>query len=261
MRVLILGGTGEARALADRLATAPGLDVVSSLAGRLSDPTLPAGRVRVGGFGDVEGLQRFLVAEGIDRVIDATHPFATRITAHAMAAAAATGVPLVVLRREGWSERPGDRWRRVASITEAAAVTAAEPVPGPGEDATVLLTVGRRDVTAFAGDFRHRYVVRSIEEPGGPLPPHHALVLARGPFTVAGERTLLRRFGVTCLVTRDSGGELTGAKLVAARELGIAVVLVARPPLPAAVPQVATVDAAAAWLTSEPGTAGPARSS
>jgi precorrin-6A/cobalt-precorrin-6A reductase len=254
VRVLLLGGTGEARALAERLAGRPGLDVVSSLAGRLTEPRLPPGRVRVGGFDGVDGLRRLLVDGGIDRVIDATHPFAARITAHAVAATSATGVPLVVLRRPGWDPVPGDRWRRAASAAEAATIAAAGP------EGAVLLTVGRRDVAVFAGDGRHRYVVRSIEPVQGPLPPRHVLVLDRGPFTVEGERALLRRFTVSLLVTRDSGGGLTAAKLAAARELGVTVVLVERPPLPAGVPVVATVAGADAWLT-DPGTGHAPRSS
>ncbi|HEY6795104.1 MAG TPA: cobalt-precorrin-6A reductase [Kineosporiaceae bacterium] len=249
MRVLVLGGTGEARSLAERLAGHPDLDVVSSLAGRLREPRLPPGRLRIGGFGDVEGLRRTLLDDGIDRVIDATHPFAARITAHAVAATRAAGVPLAVLRRPSWRQVAGDRWQRVASTAEAAAAAAAGP------DGTVLLTLGRRDVVAFAGDDRHRYVVRSIEPVQGPLPPRHEVVLGRGPFPVDRERALLRRYAVALLVTRDSGGELTAAKLVAARELGVPVVLVERPPLPTGVTVAETVDDAEAWLTSDRGTA------
>jgi precorrin-6A/cobalt-precorrin-6A reductase len=249
VRVLILGGTGEARTLAGRLAARPGLEVVSSLAGRLALPRLPTGQVRVGGFGDVAGLERFLVTERIDRVVDATHPFATRITSHAAAATATAGVPLVVLRRGGWLASPGDRWHRVTSVTAAAAAVARQP-----EGSSVLLTVGRRDVAAFASDARHRYVVRSIEAPAVALPGRHELVLDRGPFTVEGERGLLQRFRVTLLVTRDSGGDLTAAKLIAARELGVPVVLIERPPPPAGAAIVTTIGDAEAWLTAGQGT-------
>ena len=242
MRVLILGGTGEGRALAERLAGRPGVEVISSLAGRLARPVLPAGQVRIGGFGAEAGLRRYLMAEGIERVIDATHPFAARITAGAVTACSAAGVPLLVLRRAGWVERPGDRWQRVGSVAAAAALVAARP---PG---TVLLTVGRRDAAAFADDAAHRYVVRSVDPPAGPLPPRHVLVPARGPFTPDGERALLRQHRVTVLVSRDSGGPATAAKLVAAGEAGVPVVLIDRPPLPGGAVTVATLDDALAWL-------------
>jgi precorrin-6A/cobalt-precorrin-6A reductase len=201
----------------------------------------------VGGFGDVDGLARFLASERIDRVVDATHPFATRITAHAVTACARVCVPLLVLRRGGWPEHPGDRWQRVTSVTQAAATVAAVP---PG---AVLLTIGRRDIAAFAEDPTHHYVTRSIDPPTGRLPPRHAAVLGRGPFTPEGERSLLLEHAVTVLVTRNSGGSMTAAKLGAARDLGLPVIMIEQPALPPGVPSAATLEGARAWLASAHG--------
>jgi precorrin-6A/cobalt-precorrin-6A reductase len=237
-RVLVLGGTGEARELAARLAGRPGLEVVSSLAGRTSDPRRPPGRTRVGGFGGAAGLAGWLAAERIGAVVDATHPFATAMTEAAVTATARLGVPLLVLRRPGWTAGPGDNWRRVPSLAAAAA-----DLPGQ----RVLLTVGRGEVRAFAADQDRWYLIRSVEIPGPPLPPRAQVVAARGPFTVADELVLMRRHGIDVVVTRDSGGAQTSAKLAAARQLGLPVVMVDRPPAPA-VPTVATVTDAVAWL-------------
>ena len=237
--MLVLGGTAEARALAAELHRR-GVPFVSSLAGRVSNPALPVGEVRIGGFGGVDGLARYLAQERITHVVDATHPFAATMTAHA--ARACHEVPLVVLRRAGWTPRPGDRWARVPSITVAAERAAAA---GPG---TVFLTTGRRDLGAFAGDDRHEYLIRTVDPPAGPAPPRTTLLLARGPYTVDGERALMREHGVRLLVTKDSGGELTVAKLDAARELGLPVVVVDRPPLPDGVRAVETVEAVLSQL-------------
>jgi precorrin-6A/cobalt-precorrin-6A reductase len=235
MRVLLLGGTGEARRLAARLT--PEHDVISSLAGRVAAPALPAGRTRVGGFGGTDGLAAWLATERIDAVVDATHPFAAEITAAAVTATARTGVPLLVLRRPGWTEAPGDDWRRVPSLAAAA-----EP---PGE--RVFLTTGRDGLPVFAGDVRRWFLVRSVDPPPPPLPPRSTVLLARGPYTVDGELELMRHHAVDVLVTKDSGGEMTAAKLTAARLLGLPVVMVDRPPMPPA-PAVATVEEAEAWL-------------
>ena len=187
MRVLILGGTGEARELAAELVAA-GVDVLSSLAGRVRQPRLPDGPVRVGGFGGAEGLAAFLRAEQITAVIDATHPFAGAITANAAQAAAQAGVPLLVLRRPEWEAAPS--WDLVADIGAAAAAVRA----WPGE--SVFLTTGRRDLGVFAADHRHRFLVRAVDPPDGPVPPRMTLVLDRGPYTVAGESALMREHGV-----------------------------------------------------------------
>jgi precorrin-6A/cobalt-precorrin-6A reductase len=241
VRVLVLGGTGEARALASRLVDA-GVDVVSSLAGRVQRPALPAGAVRIGGFGGPDGLARYLRAERITAVVDATHPFAATITANAAAAARTTGVPLLVLRRPGWHLDPS--WQQAADI--AAAATAVREWPGE----SVFLTTGRRDLHVFAGDDRHRFLVRTVDPPDGPTPPHMTLLLDRGPYTVDGERALMREHGVGLLVTKDSGGTMTAAKLQAAAELSVPVLVVRRPPVPPGSDVVSTVDAAVEWLSS-----------
>ena len=239
--MLLLGGTAEARELAAALA-ARGVSFVSSLAGRVSDPALPVGDVRMGGFGGVEGLRRYLQDEAVTHVVDATHPFAATMTAHAVAAV--VDRPLIVLRRPGWVERPGDRWRRVPSI-EVAAARVAAAAPG-----TVFLTTGRRDLAAFAGDRGHHYLVRTVDPPAGPTPPRMTLLLDRGPYTLEGELALMRQQDVHLLVTKDSGGPLTVAKLDAARELELPVIVVDRPPLPAGVTAVETVEAVLSQLGS-----------
>jgi precorrin-6A/cobalt-precorrin-6A reductase len=239
--ILILGGTGDARRLAIALADRPGLRVVSSLAGRAADPILPPGEVRIGGFGGVPGLVEWLLASRPDAVVDATHPFAAQMTGHAIAATGATGVPLLVLRRPGWTAGPGDTWHRVPSVAAAAAA-----LPGLGE--RVFLTTGRQGLAAFAGLDEHWFLVRSVDPPGTPSPARMRVLLDRGPFTLDGERALLREHRIDVLVTKDSGGDATAAKLVAAREVRVPVVMVDRPPLPAGVRAVPTVDAALAWL-------------
>ncbi|MCW2495220.1 cobalt-precorrin-6A reductase [Jatrophihabitans sp.] len=242
MRLLLLGGTGEARALAAALLPR-GIEVVSSLAGRVTNPALPVGEVRIGGFGGVDGLVEHLGREAIDAVVDATHPFAATITRNAAAAAHLTGVPLLVLRRPGWSD-PDGSWTRVPDIEAAAALAAAAP---PG---TVFLTTGRRDLAAFAADAGHAYLARAVDPPETAMPPHTTVLLARGPYRVDDETALLHEHAVSLLITKDSGGAMTAAKLSAARALGVPVVVVDRPPLPPGVEAVDTVDAAARWVLS-----------
>lgn len=237
--VVILGGTAEARALAARLAARPGLRVVSTLAGRVREPRLPAGEVRVGGFGGPEGLAAWLLAERVDALVDATHPFAERISASAAAATRAARVPAVLLRRPGWTPGPGDDWHPVGSLAEAAAV-----LPALGE--RVFLTTGRQGLAAFAGS-RLWFLVRCVDPPDPPLPARSEVLLARGPYTVDGELDLMRTHRIDVLVTKESGGELTVAKLTAARVLGRPVVMVRRPP-PPDVPVVETVEEALSWL-------------
>jgi precorrin-6A/cobalt-precorrin-6A reductase len=237
-RVLLLGGTGEARRLAEEL-VADGVDVVSSLAGAVADPVLPAGEVRVGGFGGAEGLAAWLGGQRVSAVVDATHPFAAGITANAAAACAAAGVPLLRLQRPGWAPGPGDDWRWVDTLEEAA-----DAVAGFGH---VFLTTGRRGLAAFAG-LTGEVLLRTVDPPEPPLPPRTTVVLERGPFALDDERALLREHEVDVLVTKDSGGGMTAAKLVAARERGIPVVVVRRPPVPPGVPVVATVEEALTWV-------------
>ncbi|MFC0528432.1 cobalt-precorrin-6A reductase [Phytohabitans kaempferiae] len=236
-RLLILGGTGEARALAARAA---GWQVVTSLAGRVRDPRLPEGGVRVGGFGGPDGLAAWLVRERVGAVVDATHPFASRISASAVAATRATGVPLLALHRPGWVAEPGDDWRRVPSVEAAAAA-----LPGLGSRA--MLTTGRQSLAAFAG-LPLLFLVRTVDPPAPPLPARHHLLLDRGPYTVEGEAELMREHAIDVLVTKDSGGTMTAAKLVAARRRGIPVVMVDRPALAEGVARVSTVEEAVEWL-------------
>lgn len=231
--ILILGGTGEARELASRV------PAVSSLAGRVSNPALPAGEVRIGGFGGVDGLARWLRDNGVSAVVDATHPFARQITANAFEACERVGVPLVILRRPGFTPQPG--WHWVDSVAGAARDL-------PGE--RVFLTTGRQDLAEFAA-CPQWFLARMVEPPEPPMPHRIEVLLSRGPFTVDGELELMRSRGIDVLVTKDSGGSMTSAKLEAARQLGVPVVVVRRPPLPPA-EVVADVDAAVSWL----GTAG-----
>jgi precorrin-6A/cobalt-precorrin-6A reductase len=244
VRLLILGGTGEARELAAALSARPRLSVVSSLAGRVGDLRLPAGDVRIGGFGGAAGLAAWLRTERVDAVVDATHPFAARMTSSAIEASRSAGVPLLVLRRPGWEPVPGDRWHWVDSLSEAAAALDRE---------RVFLTIGRQGVASFAFRDSRWFLIRCVEPPAPPLPARHEVLLDRGPFTVDGERALLRRHAIGMLVTKDSGGPMAAAKLTAARELGLPVVVVRRPPLPASAdPVVSTVVDAVAWVTSCP---------
>jgi len=244
VRILILGGTGEARELAAALLAA-GTDVLSSLAGRVRDPRLPDGPVRIGGFGGPHGLAAFLQAQGITCVIDATHPFASGITASAAEAAARAGVPLLVLRRPAWDVH--QEWAVVADIHAAAAAVSS------WSGQSVFLTTGRRDLAAFAADDRHGFLVRTVDPPDGPQPPRMTLIMARGPYTVAAETALMRAHGIGLLVTKNSGGSMTAAKLQAARDLGVGVVMVQRPPLPAGTAAVATVGEAVGWVERQPG--------
>ena len=228
MRVLLLGGTSEARALAAMLEPDPAFHVVSSLAGRVTDPALPVGEYVIGGFGGVDGLVAFLRERAIDAVVDATHPFARTMSANAVSACQASAVALLALRRPGWDEVPGDRWHRVASVAAAAAV--ARDLTEP--DACVFVTTGRQELVPFADDRERHYLIRSVDPPATALPPRHTLLLDRGPYDVAGELALLREHEVATLVTKDSGGPMTYPKIVAARDLGIPVVIVGRPVLP-----------------------------
>ncbi|MEV6996327.1 cobalt-precorrin-6A reductase [Streptomyces sp. NPDC093982] len=232
--VLILGGTTEARELAAALAAHPGVRVTTSLAGRVARPGAVAGDVRVGGFGGAEGLADWLRAEHVDTVVDATHPFAESITANAVRAATATGVPSLVLCRPGWRPGPGDRWHEVASLDEAAALL-------PSLAHRVFLTTGRLGLAVFAHLTDLHFVVRSVDPPEPPMPPHTEVLLSRGPFTLAEESALLRDHRIDTLVTKDSGGTATAAKLTAARQLALPVVLVRRPPLPEGVETVPDV--------------------
>ncbi|SNQ48272.1 Precorrin-6A reductase [Frankia canadensis] len=273
-RVLVLGGTGEARRLATALVGAGAgagagevLEVLYSLAGRVREPAVPPScEVRVGGFGGPDGLAALLRARRITAIIDATHPFAARMSASAATASAATGVPLLVLRRPGWQEQPGDDWRRVPALPAAVALLdalAPASASQPGADAgqstatlRVFLTTGRTDLALFASLHRPWFLSRSVEPPDGPVPPRLTVILDRGPFDVAAETELLRRHAIDVLVTKDSGGTMTAAKLTATRHLGVPVIMIDRPPTPPGVGVVGSVGDAVAWLTTHATTPG-----
>jgi precorrin-6A/cobalt-precorrin-6A reductase len=237
MRVLLLGGTAEARALAKRLH--PQVDIISSLAGRVPDPALPVGPVRIGGFGGVDGLRQWLRDEHVRAVVDATHPFAATITAHADQACKELGMPHLVLARPAWD--PG------AAIVVASDARAAETV-AQERYARVFLTTGRSGAKAFA-DSDVWFLIRAVTAPDvADLPRHHELLLSRGPYRYENELQLLTAQRIDALVTKNSGGDMTRAKLDAAAALDIPVVMVARPPLPAGVIKVETVDEAVEWV-------------
>jgi precorrin-6A/cobalt-precorrin-6A reductase len=242
--VLILGGTAEARELSARLHR-DGIAVTSSLAGRVAKPRLPVGDVRVGGFGGPDALARWLTEHDVAAVVDATHPFAERISASAATAARAAGVPLLRLERPGWSERPGDRWHWVDDLDAAAA-----SIAGLGE--RVLLTTGRQGLAAFAGVGAAWFFVRCVDPPDPPLPPRHELLLDRGPYTLEGELALIDRHAIDLVITKDSGGRHTEAKLDAARARGLPVIVVRRPVRPVA-PTVSTVGDAVDWARAHAG--------
>lgn len=237
MRILLLGGTGEARALAARLH--PGYDIVSSLAGRVPDPALPVGPVRIGGFGGVEGLRTWLGANQIGAVVDATHPFAATMTDHAAQVCAELGLPHLVLSRPAWDPTGATR---VGSDVEAAHVVADQHY------SRVFLTTGRSGVRPFV-DSEAWFLIRVVTAPDAAvLPRHHQVLLSRGPYDYADEYALLEDNRIDALVTKNSGGELTEAKLKAATDLGIAIVMIDRPRLPHGVAVVGTVEEAADWV-------------
>lgn len=230
-RVLILGGTRDARDVAAAL-TARGHSVVTSLAGVTEQPLLPAGELRVGGFGGVDGMSKYLVANAISVVVDATHPFAVRISQHAHEACLRTGVPLVRMERPAWQPAAEDDWTIVSSAEAAASL-----LP-PG--ACVLLTTGRKDLVHFFNRADISGIARMIEAPPLDPPPNWRVLRDRPPFSVEGEAALMAANGITHLVSKNAGGSATEAKLTAARRGGLAVILIARPPKPQ-VPSVASV--------------------
>jgi precorrin-6A/cobalt-precorrin-6A reductase len=240
MKVLLLGGTGEARALAAALH--PEIEVISSLAGRVPEPALPVGPVRIGGFGGVDGMRRWLQDAAVDAVVDATHPFAATITAHAAQVCAELGMPYLVLARPAWP--PGN------AIVVGSDREAAETITGNG-CSRVFLTTGRSGTVAFKG-VDAWFLIRAVTPPEpDTLPADHELLLSRGPYDYDGELALLREHRIDALVTKNSGGAMTEPKLRAAETAGVTVVMVDRPPLPAGVQTVATVEVAADWVRAK----------
>ncbi|RWP85686.1 MAG: cobalt-precorrin-6A reductase [Mesorhizobium sp.] len=233
-RILILGGTTEARQLAGKLAARA--SVTLSLAGRTESPVAQGVPVRTGGFGGADGLADYLRKEPIDLLIDATHPYAAQISANAAQAARVAGVPILALRRPGWEPVEGDRWTEV--ITSGDAARALGPAPR-----RVFLALGRQEVAAFEASPQHHYLVRSVDaiEPKLAV-PDASYLLARGPFREAEERALLEKQRIDVVVSKNSGGEATYGKIAAARALGLEVVMIQRPVLPD-VPAAESVEA------------------
>lgn len=246
IRALVLGGTGEARLLAERLAGDARIHAVISLAGRTGAPAPQALPTRVGGFGGVDGLMRYLAEEGVEKVIDATHPFAARISANARQACAALGVPLLTFTRAPWAAIAGDRWIEVADNVGAATALGAAP-------RRVFLTTGRLGLRDFLNAPQHFYLIRAIDPPSpDDLPPRCSLILERGPFSVESELSLMREAMIDALVSKNSGGDQTYAKIVAARALALDVVMIA-PPGREVAPIVHDVESAVAFLVGECG--------
>jgi len=232
-RILILGGTGEARGLAQALID-EGFSVVTSLAGVTTSPHLPAGEVRRGGFGGEAGLVEYIGHDSIRAVVDATHPYAAQISRHAHEAAQTAKVPYLRLERPPWRAETGDRWIEVASIADAVAALPSGARP--------FVTIGRKEISRFFARTDLAGVARMIEDPDVSPPPGWTIVQARPPFDIQAEIKLLQAHHITHLVTKNSGGELTRTKLLAAREGKIPVVIIARPPKPSA-PSHSTVEA------------------
>jgi precorrin-6A/cobalt-precorrin-6A reductase len=239
LRVLILGGTTEASALARLLAGEDWVAPVLSFAGRTVSPVLPPIPSRIGGFGGAEGLAAYLRAERVAVLMDATHPFARQISINAERAAALTGLPRLVLQRPPWVAGPGDDWRAVPTVTAAAAALGEVP-------RRVFLTIGRQDLLPFQAAPHHVYLIRSVDPPDPDLlPPRAEILTGRGPFTEAADRALMERHSIEVLVTKNSGG--SDGKLEAARSLGLPVIMVDRRPPPRG-ETVAEPEAALAWL-------------
>jgi precorrin-6A/cobalt-precorrin-6A reductase len=242
-RVLILGGTSEARRLAERLVSRSGIEVMVSLAGRTEQPAVQPVPVRIGGFGGSEGLATFLVAHRFDALIDATHPYAAVISDNAVHAATACGVRFLALKRPGWTAIAGDRWTEVDDVH--AAVKALGTAPR-----RVFVAIGRNELAAFVEAPQHRYLIRSVDPVDPPITvPDATYILGRGPFGESDDRALLMTHGVEILVTKNSGGSATYGKIAAARTLGLPVIMLRRPkPADSAGTSLETIDDAVAWL-------------
>lgn len=224
-RTLILGGTGDAHALAEMMARA-GLDAIYSYGGRTQAPVAPALPTRIGGFGGVDGLADYITSENITHVVDATHPFAVEMSRNTVAACAATTTPLIALERPPWRKMPGDTWIEVTDITAAVLALPAEP-------ARVLLAIGRQHIAPFSARSQHAYTLRFVDPPsGGPPLANADVIVSRGPFLLADELAMMRTRRIEWIVARNSGGRGAYAKIEAARELRLPVVMIGRPDLP-----------------------------
>lgn len=240
-RILLLGGTTEASALAKTLAEA-GMDAVFSYAGRTARPVNQPLPTRVGGFGGAEGLAEFLRAEGITHVVDATHPFAAQMSINAVYACDAADVPLCAFERPAWQEGEGDQWVHVDTIAEAVNAL-------PEAAARVFLAIGKQNLSLFAAKPQHHYLLRLVDAPEAPLPlPHTTVEIARGPFDTAGDTALMQRHGITHVVAKNAGGAGAAAKLAAARALGLPVIMIGRPDVPKR-PVLGRVAEVMAWLS------------
>lgn len=255
-RILILGGTGEAQRLASELTAHYGdaVVVITSLAGRTRYPQNPAGEVRIGGFGGIQGLQTYITDEAIDMVLDATHPFASQISAHAVTACERTQTPRLALIRPAWHAEEGDTWHHVPSLQEAAALL-------PSLGSTAFLTIGSQELHAFNAVEGVAFAIRMVDPPEEPLAgvadntglqtaENTILILGKGPFDLEDEKTLLETHRIDVLVTKNSGGEATRAKLIAARAAGIPVIMVERPPAPPGL-AVSSVKEALDWIAQQ----------
>jgi precorrin-6A/cobalt-precorrin-6A reductase len=244
-KLLILGGTGDAHQLAAATQQISGLTVISSLAGRTQQPVLPSGQVRVGGFGGEQGLIDYLRDHEIDLVIDGTHPFAQQISGNASGAALNCGLPFLILERSAWQQHPSDQWRSVSNHQAAA-----ELLPQLGQ--RIFLTIGRQELGFYAHLQDLWFLMRSIDPPDLPEIPSGEMLLAKGPFDLNSERELLLKYQIQAIVSKNSGGKATYAKILAARELGLPVVMIQRPKLPAG-ERVDNVEQAIDWLHQQLG--------
>lgn len=238
-RLLILGGTTEATQLATQAAKIPNLEVISSLAGRTQQPINPVGTVRSGGFGGVEGLVYYLQNQQIDLLIDATHPFAAQISWNAAMACDRVSIPRLSIVRPAWNAEP--HWIEVESNEAAAAIL-------PDLAQRIFLTIGRQELSTFAYLTQLWFLMRMIDPPiAGTMIPPGKVLLARAPFSVEQERSWMQDYDIEAIVSKNSGGDATVSKLIAARELDLPVVMVQRPSMPDG-ETVSDVSSALAWI-------------
>jgi precorrin-6A/cobalt-precorrin-6A reductase len=240
MRVLLLGGTTEATALAHAFAKS-GIDAVFSYAGRTANPIEQPLPTRLGGYGGVKGLADYIIDSEITHVVDATHPFATQISRNAVDACKLTDTPLIAHERPQWLAQPGDNWHHVADTEAAVAALPAEP-------ARIFLAIGKQTLALFAAQPQHFYLLRLVDAPDAALPlPNAEVILDRGPFTVESDMELMRTHAITHIVAKNSGGSGALAKLEAARRLHLPVILIARPNIPDR-PMARSIAAVMEWL-------------